>query len=140
MASRIASGRGAKAKGSNFERELAAYLKEQIGINARRALLSGGGSSDGGADLDGTPMIHVEAKRTETFAPYAAMQQAETAINKKRGEKPVPVVMQRRNNMKTGESLVVMRLDHWLEFYRSHLSSRGATMDTQSKAGFESML
>jgi len=140
MASKIRTGRGAKAKGSQFERELAAYLNEKVGINARRALLSGGGRNEGGSDLDGTPLIHVEAKRTETFAPYAAMEQAEAAISRLKSEPPVPVVIQRRNNMKTGDAMVVMRLDHWLEMYRSHLLNRGVPFDTQSKAGFESML
>lgn len=141
MASKVRSGRGSKAKGSDYERQLAAYLNENVGTNARRALLSGGGRNEGGSDLDGTPLIHVEAKRTETFAPYAAMQQAEDAISKLRvEEKPMPVVMQRRNGMKTGDSLVVMRLDHWMELYRTQLLVKGIHLDTQSKAGFESML
>lgn len=109
--------RGAKAKGSAFERELAAYLNAHVpGLRSRRALLSGGGRNEGGSDLDGTPMLHVEAKRTERFQPYEAMAQAEEAV-KKSGAKAAPVVMQRRNRMDTGESLVVMRLSEFLRFY-----------------------
>ncbi len=125
----VRSGRGAKAKGSNYERELASYLSETIGVTARRALLSGGGRNDGGADLEGTPEIHIEAKRTETFAPYAAMEQAEVAI--KKGGKPLfPVVMQRRNRMATGESMVVMRLSDWVDFYAAYLRQEGVALDS----------
>lgn len=138
MASRVISGRGSKAKGSNYERELAAYLNAALGLNARRALLSGGGRNDGGSDLDGTPLIHVEAKRTETFAPYAALGQAEESI-KKSNANVVPVVMQRRNNMATGESLVVMRVDHWLKFYSAFLREQGVSLDPPSNS-FTAML
>ena len=131
MASRIKSGRGAKAKGSDYERELAAYLNTALGTTARRALLSGGGRNDGGADLEGTPEIHVEAKRTETFAPYAAMEQAEFAISKAR-EPAIPVVNQRRNNMKTGRSMVVMRMDDWLKFYAAYLQGKGVALDSDT--------
>lgn len=106
--------RGSKAKGSDYEREVAAYLNEKLGLRTRRALLSGGGRNDGGADLDGMPFYHLELKRTETFAPYAAMKQAEEAISKA-PHKRQPVVINRRNRMTTGESLVVMRLDDWME-------------------------
>lgn len=140
--SRVSTGRGAKAKGSGWERELAAYLNECVGLSSKRALLSGGGCATGGSDLDGTPLIHVEAKRTETFAPYAAMYQAEKAISCMNDvvEKPFPVVMQRRNQMKTGHSLVVMRLDHWIELYKSHLTDRGVALDTQGVNSFLKML
>jgi len=115
-------GRSSKKKGSGYERELAAYLNETVGLSSRRALLSGGGRNEGGADLDGTPLIHVEAKRTETFAPYAAMAQAEAAITKS-GDKVMPVVINRRNNMKTGESLAVMRFDDFLRMNSAYLSA-----------------
>lgn len=118
------SPRGGKAKGSAFERELAAWLNERVpGLNARRALLSGGGRNDGGADLDGTPHIHVEAKRTETFAPKAAMRQAEAALAKAKDGR-MAVVVNRQNRMTTEESLVVMRLGDWVKLYQ-HLVRHG---------------
>ncbi len=135
---RVSSGRGSKAKGSQFERELAEYLNGKVGITSRRALLSGGGRNDGGADLAGTPLIHVEAKRTETFAPYAAMQQAEESI-RKGGRGEMPVVIQRRNQMQTGQSMVVMRADDWVQMYSAYLRERGALMD-RDKHSFVSML
>lgn len=119
-----------KRKGDGYERELAKWLdamlfdsKNQI----QRMPLSGGGSHVGGggrADITGTPTIWVEAKRTEKFAPYAAMEQAEMGIkNSNSGE--MPVVMQRRNRMATEDSLVVMRLNDWICLYASWLKEIG---------------
>lgn len=138
MASKVRSGRGAKAKGSDYERELAAHINETVGLNARRALLSGGGRNDGGADIEGTPLIHIEAKRTETFSPYAAMEQAELAISKAR-EKSMPVVIQRRNNMKTGKSMVVMRMDDWMQMYSALLEKKGVSLSREANS-FASLL
>lgn len=126
MATKVRSAKGSKAKGSQFEREVAAHLCDRIGLECRRALLSGGGRNDGGADLDDTPLVHMELKRTETFAPYAAMKQAEESISKSRNKLIKPVVINRRNNMKTGQSLVVMRLDDWLPLYELWLKQNGA--------------
>lgn len=138
MASKVRSGRGSKAKGSDYERELAKYLNETLGLQSRRALLSGGGRNEGGADLDGTPLIHIEAKRTETFAPYAAMEQAEATIT--RNSRPdFPVVMQRRNGVKTNDSMVVMRLKDWTLLYEAYLRAKGVALGA-NESSFEAML
>tara|TARA_R110000823_G_scaffold103042_5_gene220348 strand:- start:518 stop:991 length:474 start_codon:yes stop_codon:yes gene_type:complete len=119
-----------KRKGDGYERELARWLDKRLfGGNNKvtRAPLSGGGSyitGGGRADLIGTPDLWVEAKRTEKFQPYQAMQQAETGIHK--SDTPeMPVVVQRRNGMKTGESLVVMRLNDFAFIYEAYLSKMG---------------
>jgi Holliday junction resolvase len=136
--SKVKSGRGSKAKGSNYEREIAQYLNDNLGLDARRALLSGGGRNDGGADLDNTPLIHIEAKRTETFSPYAAIQQAEESIRKsKRAD--MPVVVQRRNQMQMGKSLVVMRAEDWLKFYGAYMRELGVVLDG-NKSNFMELL
>jgi hypothetical protein len=117
---------GAKRKGDKFERELALYLNVKLGIAAFRAPLSGGGSITpiGGSDLLGTPGIFVEAKRVEKFAPHLAMSQA--VRNKAATKSPdLPVVVTRRNLQAIGESLVVMRLDDWLNLYGDHLCQNG---------------
>ena len=139
MATRKISGRGAKAKGSRFEVELAAYINTNTGLASRRALLSGGGWSTGGADLTGTPHIHVEAKRTETFAPYEAMRQAEKSITASENE-VWPVVINRKNNMPTGSSLVVMRLDDFLRLYNGILPADKPTEEDKAKGSFMSLL
>jgi Holliday junction resolvase len=118
--------RGAKGKGDNYERELATYFNESLfnGSNVIfRAPLSGGGrnlSGGGSADLTGTPHIWVEAKRTEKLRLYEALHQAEKGIREARSP-DFPVVINRRSRMKTGESLTIMRLDDWLNMYRTAL-------------------
>jgi Holliday junction resolvase len=119
----------AKAKGDKYERELADYFnkwlygKEQV----YRAPLSGGGKTftgGGSADLIGTDRIWVEAKRTEKLQPYAAIAQAEKGIAG-HGSDELPVVINRRNNMLTEESLVFMRLKDWIQIYESYLIRKG---------------
>ena len=119
-----------KRKGDGYERELAKWLDRRLfGGEGKvtRAPLSGGGSyitGGGRADLIGTPDLWVEAKRTEKFQPYQAMQQAETGIHK--SDTPeMPVVMQRPNNMKTQDSLVVMRLNDFAFIYEGYLMQYG---------------
>jgi Holliday junction resolvase len=124
------SPRGSKAKGDKYERELAEYFNEALyGGEPKifRAPLSGGGRSTfggGSADLTGTPFVWVEAKRTEKFAPYAAMEQAERGIAGKKS-RDVPVVVSRRNQMTTSDSLVVMRMKDWIDMYHSYLDMKG---------------
>lgn len=119
-----------KQKGDGYERELAAYLNEHL-FDGReqcaRAILSGGGrqfAGGGGSDLTGVPGFWVEAKRTERFTPYEAMAQAEKGIAGK-SSPDLPVVISRRSRMKTGESLVVMRLDDFIPLLRAVLDARG---------------
>lgn len=119
--------RSAKSKGSNYERDLAAYFNKKLGITppVKRALLSGGGVATGGADLINTPGIHVEAKRTERFQPYKAMEQAEDAIEKGNECGVFPVVINRKNHVKLEDSLVCMRLSDWMEMYEGFSFYRG---------------
>lgn len=122
------SGRGAKAKGDKFERELAAYINEAVGTDAKRAPLSGGGSvfASGGADLLGVPDLFIEAKRVERLNFLDAMRQAER--NKLATNCPdIAIVVNRRNRQTTGESLCVLRLDDLLLLYRYYLSRDATT-------------
>lgn len=119
-----------KRKGDGYERELAKWLDYMLfggSGHITRTPLSGGGSSidgAGGADLQGTPTVWVEAKRTERFQPYAAIEQAERGIRNS-GSDEMPVVIQRRNKMSTDASLVVMRLQDWGAMYHSWLRECG---------------
>lgn len=116
------SPRGSKDKGRKYEHEIAGYLNDKVdGLAAKRAILSGSAGASDGADLDGTPLIHVECKRVERLAPKEAMAQAEAAIAKRRRE-AMPVVVTRTNGMATEESLVVMRLRDWVALYEAMLS------------------
>tara|TARA_R110002124_G_scaffold159517_2_gene326765 strand:- start:4089 stop:4607 length:519 start_codon:yes stop_codon:yes gene_type:complete len=119
-----------KRKGDGYERELAKWLDanlfDSVGQITRTPLSGGGSHVDGAgkADLQGTPTVWVEAKRTEKFSPYAAMEQAERGIKASRSDE-MPVVMQRRNGMTTESSMVVMRLGDWAALYSSWLSDCG---------------
>lgn len=119
--------RGLKAKGDKFERELAAHINLRTNLTSSRAPLSGGGAIgqlSGGSDLLGTPGVHVEAKRVERLNVMDAIKQAETSLRKMNAPE-APVVVNRRNLMTTGESLVTMRLDAWLELYKAWLIQEG---------------
>ena len=128
--------RGAKGKGDNYERELALYFNEKLfgGLPVvYRAPLSGGGrnlNGGGQADLTGTPDVWIEAKRTEKFRVHEALSQAERGI-KNSSSPDIPVVINRRNQMKTGESVVVMRLDDWLDMYRKVINGDDTPPPTQ---------
>ena len=115
-----------KRKGDTYERELAAYISDAIGIEVARAPLSGGGKVGltGGADLLGTPHLFVEAKRVERLNFLDAMRQAEANIQKTKSP-DMAIVINRRSRMKTGESLCLLRLDDFLVFYRAYLSLTG---------------
>lgn len=125
------NGRSPKNKGDRYERELAAWLNTHVYGKVERcsrAPLSGGGRhflfGGGNADLVGTPKVWVEAKRTERFQPYVAIEQAEKGILGKESL-DVPVVVSRRNRMSMEESLVVMRLGDWSRLYSSWLLEHG---------------
>jgi len=126
-----------KQKGDAYERELAHFINEKIfggHESVYRAPLSGGGRSfarglngdsvGGSADIIGTPDLWVEAKRTEKFSPYKAMEQAEAGIEGHQSDE-FPTIINRRNRMKTGESLVCMRMNDWLKLYDAYLKTKG---------------
>ena len=80
----------------------------------------------GGADILGTPDLFIEAKRVERLNFHDAMRQAEGNIIKIKTDDS-PVVVNRKNQMKTGDSLCLVRLDFFLELYKSYLQQKGFT-------------
>lgn len=123
-----------KNKGDNYERELAALINEHTGlVTASRAPLSGGGAIgvlSGGADLMGVPNLFVEAKRVERLNFHDAMRQAERNIDKTKSP-DIPVVINRKNRMPTGQSLCLLRLDDLLFFYRYYLKCEGYVQEDE---------
>lgn len=126
------SAKGMKQKGDKFERELAAYINDLYGRTednalAVRAPLSGGGAINtlaGGADLNGPPLLHVEAKRVEKLSFPAAMEQAETSLSKT-GASEIPVVINRRNRQSTAKSYALVRLDALLYLHSFAMEALG---------------
>lgn len=120
-----------KQKGDTYEREVAAYLSKNLGLMVSRAPLSGGGRSfmgAGSADLTGIPDFWVEAKRTERFRPYEALEQAERGVEAAKSI-DTPIVVSRRNRMDVGQSLVVMRLEDFWPLLKAYLHYLGYVDD-----------
>lgn len=124
----MVKGRGSKAKGDKYERELSAYINDKTGLESFRAPLSGGGKVGlaGGADILGTPELFVEAKRVERLNFHDAMRQAEANVEKTRSQS-APIVINRKSRMSTGDSLCLIRLDDFLKFYIAYLRLEGLT-------------
>ena len=121
------NGRGMKHKGDGYEREVAAHIAAVTGLPCARAPLSGGGvigQFHGGADINGTPGLHVETKRAERLRPHEWMRQAEKAIEAT-GAPEVPVIVTRQNRQPTDDSLVVLRLSSFLPIYQGWLREQG---------------
>lgn len=101
-----------KTKGKVGEREVAALLKKH-GFEARRGqqFAGGGDSPDVVHSMDG---FHIEVKRSETFAPYAAMDQADAD----RKPEEDSLIFHRRNNRKW---IVVMDAEKFLELMATYV-------------------
>ena len=103
-------GGSSQRKGADGERELAALLR-QHGYEIER----GGSLSFGEVpDLVGLPGVHIEVKRVERLNVGEAMNQA--IRDAERFHDGAPTVFHRRNRQPW---LVTMRLDDWLELYKT---------------------
>lgn len=115
MASR---GRGARAKGANFERELAKYFNSHLtDCNAQRGLgqTRGGGEEIADVEMD---HIHVEAKRHKRCNIKAALNQAITDC-KSKDKLPVAITKDDRKPI-----LVTMLLDDWIELFKCYAEKK----------------
>lgn len=83
-------GKLSRDKGKVGEREVAALLRE-YGFEGKRGVQYQGGKDS--ADVTGLPGFHIEVKRTEKFALYPAMAQAE----RDRALESKPVVFHRKS-------------------------------------------
>lgn len=119
----MVTGAGCKQKGSAYERDVCAHVAERIpGITPRRMVNCHDGNWRGQKDLAAMPYLAPELKRVEALNFREAMRQAER--NAPAGE--VPLVITRRNREATGDSLVVLRLDAFLDMYAAWLKERAA--------------
>jgi hypothetical protein len=111
MASR---GRGARQKGSNFERLVAAMISEVTGLKAKRGL---GQARDGGkerADVE-MPFFHIEAKRQARCNIKAAMNQAVSDAAEK---SKIPIVVTKDDRCPI---LVTLLWDDFVKFLNAFL-------------------
>lgn len=93
-------------KGKVYEREIAAYLREHGYKDAKRGVQYKGGPDS--PDVEGLQGFHIEAKRTERFNLYAAMEQSQRDA----GSDEIPIVIHRKNNER---SVVILYLDDFME-------------------------
>jgi len=112
MASR---GRGARAKGANFERELAKIIQAATGLDAKRGLAQtrGGGAEVSDVEVD---YIHIEAKRHKRCNIKAALRQAITDSTVS-GKIPVVITKDDREPI-----LVTMLMEDWIEFFKARIA------------------
>lgn len=113
--------RGIRAKGAVFEREVAAYFNETLGLESRRTSVTTGFISGGNCDLSGLPDLSPECKRVERLDFRGAMTQA---IRNARGT-TMPVVLTRRNREPLPDGLAVLRIADFQKLYRAYLLLEG---------------
>lgn len=101
-----------KQKGARYERELAAYFRDN-GYDTHRTAQYCGNTGEA-ADVVGLPYIHVEAKHQETLRLTDWIAQA---VRDASGSSRIPTVFHRKNGEKT---LVTMRLDDWMKLYKAY--------------------
>lgn len=103
-------GAKSQSKGASGELELCKIFREH-GYDCSR----GGALSFGEVpDVSGLPGIHIEVKRAERLNVQEAMEQSIRDAERMRDG--VPALFHRRNRKPW---LVTMRLDDWLELYRT---------------------
>lgn len=103
---RIEERMNSNRKGKVYEREIAAYLREHGYTDAHRGQQYHGGADS--PDVVGLKGYHIEAKRTERFDLYGAIEQS----RRDAGDGEIPIVIHRKNGM---ESVVVISLDDFME-------------------------
>jgi len=114
MASR---GRGARAKGANFERELAKAFNNHFDMmKAKRGLGQTRGGGEEIADVE-MPYIHVEAKRHKRCNIKAALNQA-IEDSKEKDKLPVAIT---KDDWKP--ILVTMLFEDWLKIFEKYVES-----------------
>lgn len=104
-----------RAKGARGERELASKLKEHGFDGCYRTQQFCGKAGD--SDVTGLPFIHIEVKRVEKLNVDNAMAQAISDCK----DNALPTVFHRKDRK---DWLVTMRLDDWINFYKSYAEQR----------------
>jgi len=108
-------GKGARAKGANFERDLAKYFNSHFqNMDAKRGLGQTRGGGEEIADVE-IGHIHIEAKRHKKCNIKAALEQASTDSQNK-DKFPVAITKDDRKPI-----LVTMYIDDWINLFKSYV-------------------
>jgi len=100
-----------KSRGSDYEREVCAFLSDVLGVKVQRLLSQ---ARDGGADIDIPPFL-VECKRRRKIAVYEWIDQAVAATQ---GTDRIPLVIARGDRK---ESIVILRLTDAVRLMQNEL-------------------
>lgn len=115
MASR---GKGARAKGANFERELAKIFNARFqNLDAKRGLGQTRGGGEEIADVE-IKFVHIEAKRHKRCNIKAAMRQA---IEDCQTKEKIPIAITKDDREPI---LVTMHLEDWFDIFESYLKDK----------------
>ena len=98
-----------KRKGSGGERELVEYFTSHGYESSRNNQMYIGGKNNPDVEIPG---IHAECKRCESFRLYPSLEQAIQDAH----HTMIPAVFHRKNREPW---IVVMRLDDWIELYKT---------------------
>lgn len=115
MASR---GKGARAKGANFERELAKMFNSHLqDLDAKRGLgqTRGGGEEIADVEID---YVHIEAKRHKSCSIKKAMEQAVEDCKTKQ-KLPVAITKDDRKPI-----LVTMHFEDWIKLFKIYVENK----------------
>jgi len=106
------NGRAMKARGSQFERDVAQFLRDNGHPYVERAY--GAGRPDDRGDLDGLPgyVVEVKCHRALDLAGFVDEAVREAANV---GGDIVPVVIAKRRNRPVADAYAVMRLADWAQ-------------------------
>ena len=105
-----------KQKGAAFERTVALMFRENGIINAHRTAQFSGKTGQA-ADVEGIPLVHVEAKAQEKMRLYDWMNQS-IRDSEAEGKGNLPIVVHKANRK---DVLVTMRFDDWMKLYKIYL-------------------
>lgn len=101
----------AHRKGSDFERQVAVILADELGLKVQRTLLSG---IRGEGDIQGIPNLHLECKRQEQtrLATWFEKEQP------KAEGKPFCLIHKRNRE----QIFVTMSLQDWIKLFREAIA------------------
>lgn len=122
-------GKMQRDKGARFERLLVSIFHDYGYKDAYRTAQRCGKQGNA-PDVDGLPLIHVEAKHQEKMSLYDWIEQARRDSMAGGGGK-IPAVFHKKNN---AEILVTMTLPDWMRIYKEFES--GMTLERYRDGSF----
>jgi Holliday junction resolvase len=102
-----------KAKGSQWERDVAKYFNERGYADVERRY--GAGATEDKGDINGVVDTAVECKNLAKITLASIMD--ETLVEQKNAKKRFGISVIKRRNKNVKEAYVVMTLEQWIDLY-----------------------